>query len=103
MKRYVVVWRPAARADLIALYDWIADRADPDTAFDYTHRIEAHAAKLAEFPERGTPRDDLVAGLRTTPYTRRTIIAYRVSGDEVEILRLIHAGRDWEQAMEDET
>ena len=59
MKRYAVVWRPAARADVIALYDWIAVRAEPDIAFAYSSRIEAHAAKLAEFPERGTPRDDL--------------------------------------------
>ncbi len=101
MKRYAVVWRPDARADLLALYDWIAARADPDTAFDYTSRIEAHAEKLAEFPERGTPRDDLVPGMRTTPYRRRTIIAYRVVGGEVEILRLVHAGRDWDNAAEE--
>jgi len=102
VKRYAVVWRPAARADLLALYDWIAERADPDTAFDYTSRIEAHAAKLAEYPERGTPRDDLVPGMRTTPYRRRTIIAYRVTGEEVEILRLVHAGQDWDRAVEPE-
>lgn len=96
MKRYAVVWRPKARADLLALYDWIAERADPDTAFDYASRIEAHAAKLAEFPERGTPRDDLVPGLRTTPYRGRTVIAYRVTRGEVEILRLVHAGQDWD-------
>lgn len=96
MKRYTAVWRPQARADLLALYDWIAERADPDTAFAYTSRIETHAAKLAEFPERGTPRDDLVPGLRTTPYRRRTIIAYRVIGNKVEVLRLIHAGQDWD-------
>lgn len=95
MTRFAVVWRPAASADLIALYDWIAERADRATAFDYTSRIEAHAATLAEFPERGTPRDDLVSGLRTTPYRRRTTIAYRVTGGEVEILRLVHAGQDW--------
>jgi toxin ParE1/3/4 len=96
VKRPAVVWRPAARADLFALYDWIADHADPDTAFAYTGRIEAHAVKLAEFPERGTPRDDLVPGMRTIPYRRRTIIAYRVTGGDVEILRLIHAGQNWE-------
>lgn len=101
MKRHAVVWRPSARADLIALYDWIAERADIATAFDYTSRIEAHAATLADFPQRGTPRDDLVPGLRTTPYRRRTIIAYRVTGADVEILRLIHAGQDWDQSSDD--
>ena len=94
MKQYPVVWRPKARSSLLALYDWIAEQADPETAFEYTSKIEAHAAKLANFPERGTPRDDLVSGLRTMPYRRRTVIAYRVLDDEVEILRVIHGGMD---------
>ena len=94
MKQYRVVWRPLARADLLALYDWIAGHADPDTAFAYSSKIEAHAAKLATYPERGTPRDDLVPGLRTMPYRRKVVIAYRVLEDEVEILRLVHSGKD---------
>lgn len=101
MKRYTIVWRPSARTDLRALYERIAARADPDTAFAYTSRIEDHAAALAEFPERGTPRDDLVPGLRTTTYQRRTIIAYRVTDGEVEVLRLVHAGQDWHMAEEE--
>lgn len=58
-KTYRVVWRQTASDDLYRLYDWIADRADPDTAFAYTSAIETHAADLATFPERGTPRDDI--------------------------------------------
>lgn len=95
MKHYTIVWRPKARNNLFALYDWIAQRADPETAFDYTSRIEAHVAKLAEFPERGTPRDDLSPGLRTLAYRRRTVIAYRVNENVVEVLGLIHSGQDW--------
>ena len=95
-----VVWRPDAEADLLALYDWIADRADPDTAYAYTAKIEAHAERLAHFPHRGTPRDDLVPGLRTVPYRRRVTIAYRVLDDCVEVLRLIQAGQDWEALFE---
>ena len=90
-----VVWRPAARSDLLALYDWIAERAGADTAFDYTSRIEEHTARLGAFPRRGTPRDDLLPGLRTISYRRRTVIAYRVRDDCIEVLRLRHAGQDW--------
>src|SRR3546814_6951406 len=36
-----VVWRRTATDDLYRLYDWIADHADPDTAFAYTSAIEA--------------------------------------------------------------
>lgn len=102
MKQYRVVWRPKARNDLLALYEWIAEQADPDTAFEYASKIEAHAATLATFPERGTPRDNLAAGVRTSPYRRRTVIAYRALKDEVEILAIAHAGRDLGRVFEEE-
>lgn len=95
MKTYRVVWRSKARGDLLDLYDWIAAAADPATAFDFTSAIESHVAELAQFLQRGTPRDDLLPGLRTRPYRRRTVIAYRVTDDSVEILRLFHVGREW--------
>jgi len=88
-----IVWRARARDQLLALYDWIADRADPDTAFAYVSAIEAHVAGLAHFPDRGTPRADIAAGIRTTPYRRRTVIAYRVTDDRVEIVALAHGGQ----------
>ncbi|WP_338424339.1 type II toxin-antitoxin system RelE/ParE family toxin [Sphingopyxis kveilinensis] len=88
-----VVWRQTATDDLYRLYDWIADRADPDTAFAYTGAIEAHAGDLATFPERGTPRDDIAPGVRTLNFRGRTVIAYRV-GEVVEVLRIFHAGQE---------
>ncbi len=98
MKPYRIVWRPSARDDLLSLYDWIAEQADPATAYDYTAAIEAHICKLSHFPERGTPlenfgREDLGEGIRTSPYRRRSIIAYRVLDDVVEIVRLVHRGQ----------
>lgn len=93
MKRYRIVWRPEARVQLIALYDWIAAQATSDTAIGYTAAIEAHVDRLATFPDRGTPRNDLHPGIRTIPYRRRTVIAHRVLGDEVEIRALAHGGQ----------
>ena len=88
-----VVWRPEARDDLYAIYDWIAEQADPDTAFDYTARIEAFALRLSHFPNRGTPRFTLSSGLRTVTYQRRIVVAYRVEDGTVQIVRLINAAR----------
>ena len=93
MKAHQIVWRPSARDDLLSLYDWIAGQADPATAYDYTAAIEAHVRKLSHFPDRGSPSEDLGEGIRTTPYRRRTIIAYRVVDDAVEIVRLVHGGQ----------
>lgn len=92
-KTYRVVWRQTATDDLYRLYHWIADRTDPDTAFDYTSAIEAHAAALAAYPNRGTPRDDIARGVRTLNFRGRTVIAYRV-GEAVEVLRIFHAGQE---------
>ena len=96
MKLYRIVWRPEARLQLIALYDWIDAQADPHTALNYTSAIEAHVNTLTTFPERGTPRNDLSPGIRTIPYRRRTIIAYRVLDGEVEISALAHGGQSFD-------
>ena len=88
-----IVWRRTAQRDLYERYDWIAERADPDTAFAWTSGIEAHVAKLSNFPDRGSPREDIAPGVRTLNYRGRTVIAY-LTGKRVEILRVFHAGRE---------
>jgi toxin ParE1/3/4 len=90
-----VVWEQSARADLLALYDWIADQADPDTAYRYTARIEGFVETLRGFPNRGTPRDQVSRGLRSITFERKYIICYRVDGSEVIVLRIIHGARDF--------
>ena len=102
MKQYEIIWHPKARADLLDLYNWIAEQADPDTAFEYTSKIEAQTDKLGNCPERGTPRDDLVPRMRTIPYRRRTLIAYRVLDESVEILAIVHGGRSLGRVFEEE-
>ncbi|MXP41934.1 type II toxin-antitoxin system RelE/ParE family toxin [Altererythrobacter soli] len=93
MKDYRVVWQSDARSDLIAIYRWIADAADPGTAIGFIEAIRGHTGKLASFPSRGRPREDIGPGIRTVPFRRRTLIAYRVHSDWVEILRVAYAGR----------
>lgn len=97
-----VVWRPQARADLLALYDWIAEVADPEVAFSYASRIEDACARLATFPGRGSPRPDLADGVRTTAFQRRVIIAYSADEDAVTILRVVSGARDIDRLFEEE-
>lgn len=91
---YNVMLRPQARGDLLALYEWIAEHADPNTTSEYLCKIEAHAAALSTNHERMTALDDLPPGVRNIPCRRRTVIAYRVLDDSVGILAIAHAGRD---------
>lgn len=89
-----VVVGPRAVEDLQAIHRWITASADVSVADGYLDRLEAACRRLADFPLRGTPRDDLVAGLRTITVAGRAIIAYSVHADTVTILRVLHRGRD---------
>lgn len=89
-----VTWHPNAQSDLYQMYDWIVDRAGPEIAISYTRRIQERCRSLADFPHRGTPREDLGLALRSITFQRRVVIVYRVEQDRVLVLRLIRAARD---------
>lgn len=91
---YAVQLSPLAIEDLIDLHRWVSGEADTATADGYLDRIEERIAKLSRFPNRGTPRDDLIAGLRTLTFERRLVIAYMPDGETVTVLRVINAARD---------
>ena len=89
-----VVFAPEAQQDLLQLYDFIAAESDPERAGRYTERIVAYCLTLVTFPERGTRRDDLRSGLRTTSFRRRVTIAFHVTARTVTIDRVLYGGRD---------
>ncbi len=91
---YAVQLSALAIEDLIAPHHWVSVEADIPTADGYLIRIEERVAALADFPHRGSPRDDLAAGLRTLTFERRILIAYTVDGKTVTVQRVINAVRD---------
>ncbi|WP_332457898.1 type II toxin-antitoxin system RelE/ParE family toxin [Burkholderia ubonensis] len=93
--RYRVVFSPEARDQLVALEDAIAAAGAPHTAAEYVDAIVSFCEQLARFPARGVPRDDLLAGLRVTHYRGRTVIAYRIAGDQVAALGAYYGGQDY--------
>ena len=97
-----VVFSPEAQGDLLQLYDFIAGRAGEARALGYVERIAAHCTGFSDFPERGTRRDDIRPGLRTTGFERRVTIAFTVAAETVTILRVLYGGRDLEAAFDDE-
>ena len=99
MSRYKVVFRPLAEADLIELYEYIADKAGTKIAGGYIDRIEAACLSLEHFPERGTWRDDIEPGLRLLGFERRATIVFRVLKSEVTIVCIFYGGRDVEALL----
>ncbi len=90
-----VAFHRLARADLFGIYEYIAERGGPARAEGFLDRIKDACNGLKAFPKKGTPRDDISLGLRTWAVERRVLIVYRATRDEVEILRVLYAGRDF--------
>lgn len=102
MKRYSVVYREEAARDLAEIYRFVYEASlDPVTADRFVQRILAMCEKIGTMPHGGRPRDDLLPGLRTFPFERRAVIAYRLDGDTVEINNVFYGGRDYESLYSD--
>ena len=101
MKRGVV-FTPEAEEQLTELYRYIEENATADVALRYTTAVVEYCEGLETFPQRGTPRDDIRPGLRTTSYKRRTEIAYTFEDETVSIIGVFHGGRDFETALQPE-
>ena len=96
---YRIDWSQPAVDDLDTIAAWIEEQAGTAIAGSYVERVRVRVNRLADFPHRGIPRDDLRPGVRSIPFERRLIILYRVGDAAVTILRVINSARDVRQAF----
>lgn len=87
------VWSLLAITDREAIFDYI-EADSPRAAARIDDQIEIQVDQLAKFPESGrlgrvTGTRELV--LQQTPY----IAAYKVKGDTVTLLRVLHGAQQW--------
>ena len=75
-----------ATDDLFEIWLHIARDSGAGRADAVEARLRASCLKLANFPNRGSPHEELEPGLRSIPFERRATIYYRIGGDSVEIV-----------------
>ena len=96
-----LVWSELSLGDRRAIYSYI-EAGDPRAAVAVDERIEAAVRQLLEFPECGRP--GRVSDTRELVVTRTAyVIPYRVAGDNIRILRVLHGARAWPEALPDES
>jgi toxin ParE1/3/4 len=89
-----------AQADLESILESL-QRTNSAAAQRYAAVFQARAEALGRFPEMGRLRPEFAPGLRSTlvwPY----VIFYRVEGDVVQIIRILHGKRDLRRIMRKE-
>ena len=86
-----VEWRPAALADLEAIFAYLLP-LNPHAAERVVKELAVAAGSLGNFPRRGRP--GRVSGTRESPIVRPYVLVYEVRHDSVVVLRLWHGAQD---------
>ena len=95
----VLEWSAFAIADRDAIFDYI-EADSPRAAASVDDRIRACVDNLKRFPEMGRP--GRIEGTRELVISRTPYIAaYRIAGDTVRVLRLLHGAQQWPDDMPD--
>lgn len=87
-----VKWTRTALVNLGLIADYIA-QDNPARAQSFVQEIRAKTDLLTEFPMVG--RLGRVVGTRELVAHKNYLIAYRVRGEDVEVLRVQHVARRW--------
>jgi toxin ParE1/3/4 len=86
-------WAGLAELDLDTIEDFIA-QDKPRAAIDTVDTIEATVQLLKRFPDMG--KKGRVKGTRELVIPRLPyIVVYRLRGDMVEIIRVLHGAQPW--------
>ncbi len=87
-----IIWTPASETDRINIFHYIA-ADNPSAAFELEQIIEERADQLLGFPEMGRP--GMLPDTRELTVHPNYRLIYELVGDDVQILNVVHARRDW--------
>ncbi len=89
----LAVLRPAARADLIEIWDYSARRWGEDVADQYIHAVAADLNEAANSPQRGSIRDWVFSGLRKWDVRNHHAFYLEIDGG-IDVVRILHPSMD---------
>jgi toxin ParE1/3/4 len=88
---------PASENDLQEIHEFIA--ADkPLAANEFVNRLERACERLMQYPLLGQSCDGVRPGLRMLT-EGNYVIVYRMSGEHIEVVRVLHGSRDWHRLL----
>jgi len=87
-----LVWRPLALADRDAIMDYIA-KDNPLAALMLDDDFETKAEQARQHPKRY--KVGRVPGTREIVVQPNYVMVYRIAGNELAVLRVLHARQQW--------
>lgn len=92
-----VTRRPAAEADVLEIWDYIADDSMAE-ADRWVDRLDEKLGLWALQPMMGRAREEIAPGLRSMPFGRY-IVFYMPLPDGIDLVRVLHGSRDVDDAF----
>ena len=93
-----LIFAPAVRGELIDIGDAI--RADnPSRAESFVLELEAKAHAIVRFPRVYRLRPDIAPDVRLAAHGKHVIL-FRIAGDEIRVLHIVHGARDLKRLFE---
>ncbi len=88
---------PEAKADIKAVAHYIA-KDNRHAAERWFQEVHEKCERIGQMPRIGVSRFDVRPGLRSLPF-RNYLILYREAKGGVEIIRIIHGARQWQDLV----
>jgi len=95
----LVLITPLAQQDVSDLWEYLAE-ASAERADELLNTLHEKCQTLAEFPEMGRARHELLFNLRSFA-VKRYIIFYQPIEGGIEVLRVLHGTRDIDVAFDE--
>ena len=83
---------PEAEDDLLGIWLYIAED-QPANADRYLDKLQDRALKLAQFPDLGRDRPELMEGLKSFPVDRYNLY-YQITDTKLILVRVLPSDRD---------
>ena len=95
-----VTRRPLAEADILEIWDYIADD-NPAAADRWVDHLDGQFRLLATQPKMGRARDELAPSVRSFPFGRY-VVFYVPIDDGIDVVRVLHGARDIDEIFNPE-
>ncbi len=93
-----VTRRPQAEADILEIWDYIAENSLVE-ADRWVDRLDEKLALWATQPMMGRERDELATGVRSLPFGRY-VVFFEPLSDGIDVIRVLHGSRDIDATFE---
>ncbi len=86
--------------DLMEIYDYSLSNFGEKQADIYFNRLISYFDRLAIYPELGTKREELAAGIKSLTFHSH-VIFYQILNDSILVVRILHHSRDFPKHIQD--